>query len=242
MIKLIIAAPIKREKVFRMKLSVIQHVPFEGPAAIKEWTALHHIEMNIYELFNEDKLPRSKEIDFLVILGGPMSANSSEFKWMEKERQLILELINQNKPILGICLGAQQIAKALGSGIFQGAFKEIGWHVIQTTTGRFNFLPKELTAFHWHGEQFDLPGRAERLFSSEACENQGFLYNKNVIGLQFHLESTKESVHSLIENDREYMYGSKYVQSEQEILDYNIPPINKEVLFLLMDFMYKSKG
>lgn len=95
------------------------------------------------------------------------------------------------------CLGGQQIAKTLGADIFQGEYREAGWLPIRTMKSEtLGELPEELVVFHWHGEQFGLPEGAERLFTSEVCPNQGFIYKENVIGLQFHFESTKHRKHS----------------------------------------------
>lgn len=223
-----------------MKVDVLQHVPFEGLGLIEEWGKTTNVEFNIHKLFKSSKLPEADQIDLLIILGGPMSANDTEYDWTIKERTLILSLIERNKPILGICLGGQQIAKALGSNIFQGGYKEVGWFPIQTTTKKFDFLPNDMYVLHWHGEQFEIPKNAERLFESAACKNQGFILNQNVVGLQFHFESTKDSVSQLLENDCNFIDGSKYTQSEDEIKQFEIPIENKQVLFSLLNYLIKN--
>lgn len=223
-----------------MKVDVLQHVPFEGLGLIEEWGKTTNIEFNIHKLFKSSKLPEASQVDLLIILGGPMSANDTQYDWITKERILILSLIEQKKPILGICLGGQQIAKALGSNILQGEYKEAGWLPIQTTTKKFDFLPDDMIVFHWHGEQFEIPKNAERLFTSEACKNQGFIYNHNVIGLQFHFESTRDSIYQLLENDRSFIDGSKYTQPEDEINQFETPSENKEVLFSLLNYLIRS--
>lgn len=222
-----------------MKIDVLQHVPFEGLGLIQEWGKTTNVEFTIHKLFETSALPMPDQVNFLIILGGPMSANDTKYDWIEKERELILALIDINVPILGICLGAQQIAKALGSPIFQGEYREVGWLPIQTTTNQFDFLPDKMVVFHWHGEQFKTPKLAEKIFESEACQNQGFIYKDHVIGLQFHFESTQDSVHLLLENDASFIDGSKFTQSASEIKKYTIPLENKNVLFLLLDYLLK---
>lgn len=222
-----------------MKIDVLQHVPFEGLGLIGEWGKTTNAKFHVHKLFENSHLPNPDQVDFLIILGGPMSATDTDYIWITKERELILSLINLDKPILGICLGGQQIAKALGSPIFQGEYREVGWLPIQSTTGKFDFFPDDMVVFHWHGEQFETPKHAEKLFKSEACENQGFIYNNNVVGLQFHFESTTDSVNELLEHDRAFIDGSKYTQSEDEIKNFQIPIANKQVLFSLLDYLIK---
>ena len=96
-------------------------------------------------------------------------------------------------------------------------------------------LPEELVVFHWHGEQFGLPEGAERLFTSEVCPNQGFIYKENVIGLQFHFESTKESIESILQNDAAFLDGTAYTQTSAEIRNYPIPASNRKLLYRLLD-------
>lgn len=217
-----------------MKIDILQHVPFEGPAAIGEWARQNNHELRIHRLDRQEFVPQVNAIRFLILMGGPMSVNDSDQNWLEEERRLIRQAISLQVPIFGVCLGAQQIAKALGAEVSRGN-KEVGWHPVETASERFSFIPERLTAFHWHGEQFDIPAGAERLFSSEACMNQGFVYNGNVIGLQFHLEATSESVRLLCTYDRDYIDASRYVQGAGEMMEFHIPRENKAVLFHLLD-------
>lgn len=129
----------------------------------------------------------------------------------------------------------------MGGPIFQGEYREVGWLAVKSTSKKFDFIPSEMVVvFHWHGEQFETPKGAERLFESEACEHQGFIYNNNVLGLQFHFESTQDSVNLLLENDRSYINGTTYTQSEEEIREYSIPAENKQVLFHLLDHLVNT--
>ncbi|SNZ16067.1 GMP synthase - Glutamine amidotransferase [Terribacillus aidingensis] len=224
-----------------MLIDVLQHVPFEGLAAIEDWGQDRGHHFRIHHLYEEAVLPAAIDVTMLIILGGPMSANDTEH-WLEAERDLIRELISKQQPIFGICLGAQQIAKAIGADIFQGEYKEVGWHPIQTFTQHFSsFLPDQMTAFHWHGEQFSLPDGAIRLFGNTACENQGFIYKDFVIGLQFHLEMTEESIIKLITHDQNNIDHGKYVQSGKTMLSAHIPTINKKVLYQLLDSLVQQQ-
>ena len=172
--------------------------------------------------FETGELPGINEIDLLIIMGGPMSVNDeNELPWLIREKRFICDAIDNGKPVLGICLGAQLIASAMGAKIFPNAFKEIGWFPIQgissIDSSAFRF-PASAEVFHWHGETFDLPTGAILLARSEGCENQAFQIGKSVIGLQFHLETTPESARELVSNCRDELVAGEYIQTEQDIL------------------------
>lgn len=205
-----------------MRAHYFQHVPFEGLGSIKPWLDSIGYELTYTRFFESVDWPDPKAIDLLVVMGGPMSVNDEhKFPWLALEKQFVREIVESGKPVLGICLGAQIIANAMGAKVFPNPEKEIGWfpvHAVASIEGAvFNFPPSE-TVFHWHGETFDLPPGAIRLARSEGCETQAFQLGKRVIGLQFHLETTPESARALVSNCREELVPSRYVQTEEEIL------------------------
>jgi GMP synthase-like glutamine amidotransferase len=168
----------------------------------------------------QETLPDIRQVDFLIAMGGPMSVNDeAEFPWLKPEKQFIREAIFHGLRVLGVCLGAQLIASALEARVYPNAVKEIGWHPIQAvpTVGDNFLFPAECTVFHWHGETFDLPQGATLLARSAGCANQAFQLSRNVIGLQFHLETTPQAASLLIENCRNDMIPGPYVQSEAAI-------------------------
>jgi GMP synthase-like glutamine amidotransferase len=206
-----------------MRVHVLQHVPFEGLGSIEPWLARRSAEIRYTRFFDRDPLPDLDAVDLLVAMGGPMSVNDeAQFSWLEPEKRTVHAAIDREIPVLGICLGAQLIASALGSRVYRNAVKEIGWLPIQgihhAAEGSFRF-PPQCTVFHWHGETFDLPAGAVRLARSAGCENQAFQLNRHVIGLQFHLETTAAAAHGMVENCGDELVPGPFVQGAREILD-----------------------
>jgi len=205
-----------------MRAHYFQHVPFEGLGSIEPWLRNAGYRITVTRLFESAKFPNLREIDFLIIMGGPMSVHDENIiPWLFAEKQFIREAIDTDKPILGICLGAQLIASVLGAEVHQNSMKEIGWfpiYGIALNDNSFFEFPPSLKVFHWHGETFDLPLETVCLAKSDVCENQAFQLGHSVIGLQFHLETTPQTAAEIITNCREELITSKYVQTEQEIL------------------------
>ncbi len=142
------------------------------------------------------------------------------FEWAEKKEHSTLG----NKIVLGICLGAQLIADVLGDRIYRNKFTEIGWHSVSLTEDAqqsmvFGSLPDEFIPFHWHSDTFSLPPGCRRTVESKACENQAFEYNGKVMGLQFHLESTEESINRFIINCADETIRAEFIQEPEEMLN-----------------------
>jgi GMP synthase-like glutamine amidotransferase len=212
-----------------MELHYLKHVPFEGLGSIEEWAASCEMQITCTRLYAGEHPPSPSGFDWLVIMGGPMGIHDhGEHPWLVEEKAFIRESSEAGKTVVGICLGAQLIADVLGAKVYPGPHKEIGWFPIHRTEGAPEWLPETLTAFHWHGDTFDLPEGATRLASSAACQTQGFIYRDRVVGLQFHLESTHQSVEALIQNCGHELVEAPYIQSAEQMRIglSNIPAIN----------------
>jgi GMP synthase-like glutamine amidotransferase len=212
-----------------MRLHALQHVPFEELANIEIWAKEKGHQISMTQLFKDEHLPRMSDFDWLVILGGPMNVyEEKKYPWLAREKRLIEQAINSRKIVLGICLGAQLIADVLGSRVYKNRYKEIGWFPISLTPEAkgspvFKALPDErFIAFHWHGDTFDLPPGCFRMAESEGCVNQAFEYNDRVIGLQFHLESSTESIRLLLQNCGDELVEGEYIQNAEAILSHQI--------------------
>ncbi len=208
-----------------MRIHYLQHVPFEGLGNIENWALLRGHQISDTQLYNNDPLPEPEEFDWLIVMGGPMNIYEGDmFPWLAREKTFIRDAIDAGKIVLGVCLGAQLIADALGAKIHRNQYPEIGWFNVRLTdaasrSGAFNRLPERLTAFHWHGDMFDLPPGATWIAESDACRNQAFEYGGGrVIGLQFHLDTTLESIRRLVAYCGDELVPGEYVQSEDEML------------------------
>lgn len=203
-----------------MRAHVLQHVSFEGLGSIRAWLGAKQAIVTETRFFEFADLPDPSTADLIICLGGPMSVNDeADLPWLEAEKRFIAQAIELGKSVLGICLGAQLIASALGARVYPGPHKEIGWFPITAcgpASSVFQF-PEQVSVFHWHGETFDLPPGAVHLASSEACLHQAFQLGPRVIGMQFHLETTAESADAIITNCRNELLPSRFVQSEETL-------------------------
>jgi|TARA_B100000315_G_scaffold222469_1_gene226552 GMP synthase-like glutamine amidotransferase len=205
-----------------MRAHYLQHVPFEGLGSIEPWLHNAGYKISNTRFFDSGVLPEIEDIDLLVVMGGPMSVNDETgYPWLVKEKEFIRSTIEVGRPVVGICLGAQLIANAMGGEVFPNSVKEIGWFPIEAVKSGGNTVfqfPEETEVFHWHGETFNLPKGAVQMAKSKGCVNQAFQIGSNVIGLQFHLETTPVSAQAIVENCRDELVDGEYIQSETDIL------------------------
>lgn len=208
-----------------MRLHTIQHVPFEGAANIGAWAEDQGWEVSATHIYRLDKLPDPDLFDWLVVMGGPMNIyEESEYPWLAAEKKFIGKTVEKGKVVIGVCLGAQLVADVLGGRVTRNAHKEIGWFPVSLTpegekSVAFQGLPNRFQAFHWHGDTFSLPPGAVMLAESEACAAQAFSANGGrVLALQFHLESSVESIRAIIQNSANELVDGKYIQGADAML------------------------
>jgi GMP synthase (glutamine-hydrolysing) len=228
-----------------MKISVLQHAEHEGPAEIEVWAhkRFHHVV--ITRLDRGEPLPAWDSFDLLVVMGGEMNVYQyRDWPWLKAERELVEVALAAGKPVVGICLGAQLIADALGARVTQNSEIELGWHPVSFTPearGLFPDLPESVTPLHWHNDMFELPDGATRLAVSAACGEQGFVIPKKCLGLQFHFEVDPKSVLQFVQGQGQWPKGP-YIQSAEEVAANaeTHHAANRQILFGLLDAFCKA--
>ena len=182
-----------------MRAVCLKHVPFEGPGAFATALTERGVSLERY-LVPQDGLPKDAG-DLLIVMGGPMSVNDSD-SWIAEETEFIRSVIQAGKPVIGVCLGSQFMAKALGATIRSGKALEIGMTPVRLTAEAkqdpvFSTLPESFEVFEWHGEVFDLPKDSVPLAGSDIAPLQAFRYAARAYGLLFHLEMEENGIDSL---------------------------------------------
>lgn len=235
-----------------MRIHCLQHLKNETLGNIGTWITKKGYRLTKTLLYEDSLFPDPGEFDLLLIMGGTMSVyQEEEYPWLKLEKEFVRKVIETGKPVLGSCFGAQMIAEVLGGRVIKNRYKEIGWHTVRSMEGknpdeiRSSKLPAcmfpEFTGFMWHGDTFEIPAGAMKLFESEACPNQGFIYNGNVLGLQFHPEADRQWVRNLIKDSGHELVPGKYIQSEKEICGHEIYfDSSRNLAFSLMDWFEKN--
>ena len=226
-----------------MHIHFLQHSATDFPALIDEWTGKKKISTSITHIYRDEALPEHSSYDWLIILGGAMNVDEEHLHpWLTGEKEFIAQALDKNKTILGICLGGQLIAEALGASVKKHTVKELGWHKVKVKNKSAFFAkwPEEVTLFHWHEYSFEIPSGTHHLAASTACENQAFSYGEKVLGLQFHPEVNEEWIETaLMESGPKK--SDAFVQSAAEILaKAQLVENNKQLLFSLLDALEKT--
>ena len=177
----------------------LQHVPFEGPGAFATALTDRGVSLDRY-LAPQDRLPKDAG-DLLIVMGGPMSVNDSD-PWIAEETAFIRTALLAGTPVIGVCLGSQFMAKALGATVRPGKALEIGMTPVRLTPEAkqdpvFTTLPDSFDVFEWHGEIFDLPQDCVPLAGSTIAPLQAFRYGAKAYGLLFHLEMEQAGIDAL---------------------------------------------
>jgi len=189
-----------------MRALVLQHVTVEGPGTLAPYLEARGWKLDTVALYEGARLPEeAREYQAVIVMGGPMGVyDEAEYPFLRDEHHFLQGVMAQGVPLLGICLGSQLLAKALGARVYRNPQKEIGWYTVDLTPAGaadplFAGLPSPVSVFQWHGDAFDLPAGATPLASSPLCTHQAFRYGDRVYGLLFHLELTPAVIHRWIE-------------------------------------------
>lgn len=196
------------------KILVIQHSAPETLGTIADFLEPKGVSVNYVRPFQEEPLPKNTDgLDGLIVMGGPMAVRDLDrTPFLREEMRIIEQTLKARKPLLGVCLGSQMLANALGAKVHLGKKKEIGWERVRLSPeARQDPLwigaPDSFTAFHWHGDVFDLPEGAVSLASSDITPHQAFRHEPGVYGLLFHLEMTENMIREMIRTFSDDLLG-----------------------------------
>ncbi len=189
------------------RLIVLQHVGCETLGSIEFALRQSGLRFDYVRTFDGDKVPSTLEDACgLIIMGGPMSVYEEDrYPHLRDECKLIESTLSGNKPVLGVCLGSQLLAHVLGAKVYAGQRKEIGWYPVSlsrsaATDALWSGVPSTFTAYHWHGDIFDLPPNCELLASSAMTPHQAFRHGANAYGMLFHMEVTRPLIETMTDS------------------------------------------
>lgn len=222
-----------------MKVHIIMHAAFEKPGIIEDWVMDRQHEVSFTHTYRGERLPNASQIDFLIIMGGPQSPlELDKYPYLIDEIDLTRKVIDQKKPVLGICLGAQIIGESLGAKTEHSPHNEIGIFPLQLTPEGmidpiFKNFPETFDVMHWHNDMPGVPPGSAILAHSLGCPRQVIRYAECVYGLQCHMEMTHELVQGMVEHFVSNLNPGKYIQTAEEMLSAHMKGINDKMIMIL---------
>lgn len=221
-----------------MRIHYLTHASYEGLGAIEAWFKQNNFNAKGTRVDIGEPLPTLDDFDFLIVMGGPQSvADLETYAYLIPEIDLVHKAVNANKLVLGICLGAQILAAAMGARVKPNLHKEIGVSpVLFNLTGIadpiFTEFENPMPVLHWHGDTFEIPHEGILLASSVACAHQAFRVGKKAYGLQFHLDFTQESVETLLHHEGGLPAGP-YISSAEKLLATDFAALHRYLFTVL---------
>lgn len=210
--------------VIALNIHYFQHSSSEGLGEIEPWARRRGHSISATRFHLGETPPSLESVDWLIVMGGAMNIyEHRNHPWLVAEKRFLAEALEAKRTILGICLGAQLIADALGGKVFQNPEIEIGWFPVRFNRAAIEErpalagLPGDLTPLHWHGDTFSLPPGAIAIAESSGCRHQAFLFGERVMGLQFHLEVGQREVTAFLEGEPGELGRGRFIQSRAEI-------------------------
>ena len=206
-------------------IAILKHVSIEGPGLFGGFLKQAGFRTKVFELSAGDKLPLLDECEAILIMGGPMNVyNTSKYPFLLKEEEFLKKALNKNIPVLGICLGAQILARICGAKIYRSPEKEIGWYkVALTEEGKqdklFSGIRSEFSVFQWHEDTFDIPKNGVHLVKGDNVSNQAFRVGKSAWGLQFHPEMITQLIKVWVDRSSELIDKSSLLFGYSRIQD-----------------------
>jgi GMP synthase-like glutamine amidotransferase len=188
-----------------MRVACLLHAEHEDTGCIAPWLLARGHDVHEVRLHAGEPLPALDAFDWLMVMGGPMNIyEHAAYPWLVPEKKLIADAVAAGRRVLGVCLGSQLLADALGGEVTRNAETEIGWFEVRgngalKTSTAFAGFPETFEAFHWHGDTFAIPPGARLLLGSDACAHQAFDRGPRVAGIQFHLELTAANAREWLE-------------------------------------------
>ncbi len=222
-----------------MHIQIIIHASFEKPGSILNWILKNNHTYTVTAPYKGESLSENNSYDFLIIMGGPQSpTHFIEYPYLKDEILFTQNAIQKNKPILGICLGAQIIGEALGAKTMRSPNKEVGAFPISLTQEGmhdpiFKNFPKQFDVMHWHNDMPGLSDNAVIIAESEGCPRQVVRYDEKIYGLQCHFEMTRELVDGMLNHCENDLNPSRYTQASEKMILTDFESINKKLDFIL---------
>lgn len=213
-----------------LRVHYFQHIAGEGFGSCYDYLKAHQAKITATEFFalpvdlplELEALPDIDEVDLLIIMGGTMSVNDeANYPWLKLEKRWLRRYLSAGKPAIGLCLGGQLIANALGASVSRNQHQELGWMDVGRVSHipeNYFQIPEKINIMQWHSETFEIPRGGVRLAQNNVCQNQMYQIGRNVLGFQFHPEMTPHALQLLIENEEDSAaFNGEYVQPIAEL-------------------------